>query len=269
MPDIDTAQRWRGRTVIDQTGEKVGKFEEIYLDADSERPEWAAVTTGLFGLRQTLIPLGGAQEEGEELHVPFTKEQIKDAPNLDPDEQLSHDEERVLYRHYGMPYDEGQPGDEPERTDAGEPADSEAVPAAAASDEGARGRVTEPDAGDRPAQPAAATGQEPQPSTARAEGDASESGPRTAEPREEADGREDPASGESPQADREIPLDTEVGPRERVRLKKYVVTEQVTKTVPVEREEVRVEREPFESAQREVEEPAGADRDGESRPRPN
>jgi stress response protein YsnF len=34
-----------------------------------------------------------------------------------------------------------------------------------------------------------------------------------------------------------------------VRLKKYVVTDEVTKTVPVEREEVRVEREPFESAQ--------------------
>ena len=31
----------------------------------------------------------------------------------------------------------------------------------------------------------------------------------------------------------------------RVRLRKYVVTEQVTRTVPVQREEVRVEREPI------------------------
>jgi uncharacterized protein (TIGR02271 family) len=34
----------------------------------------------------------------------------------------------------------------------------------------------------------------------------------------------------------------------RVRLRKYVVTDEVTKTVPVKREEVRVEREPITDA---------------------
>ena len=36
----------------------------------------------------------------------------------------------------------------------------------------------------------------------------------------------------------------------RARLRKYVVTEMVTKTVPVQREEVRVEREPITDANR-------------------
>ena len=36
----------------------------------------------------------------------------------------------------------------------------------------------------------------------------------------------------------------------RVRLRKYVVTEQVQTTVPVQREEVRVEREPITEANR-------------------
>ena len=36
----------------------------------------------------------------------------------------------------------------------------------------------------------------------------------------------------------------------RVRLRKYVVTENVTQTVPVQREEVRVEREPITDANR-------------------
>jgi len=44
----------------------------------------------------------------------------------------------------------------------------------------------------------------------------------------------------------------QVGARERergrVRLRKYVVTEEVQKTVPVQREEVRVEREPITDA---------------------
>lgn len=36
----------------------------------------------------------------------------------------------------------------------------------------------------------------------------------------------------------------------RARLRKYIVTEQVTKTVPVQREEVRIEREPITEANR-------------------
>lgn len=35
-----------------------------------------------------------------------------------------------------------------------------------------------------------------------------------------------------------------VRPRERLRLKRYVATENVTRTVPVRREEVRLEEEP-------------------------
>jgi uncharacterized protein (TIGR02271 family) len=38
----------------------------------------------------------------------------------------------------------------------------------------------------------------------------------------------------------------------RVRLRKYVVTEMVTKTVPVQREEVRIEREPITDANRDA-----------------
>jgi uncharacterized protein (TIGR02271 family) len=43
--------------------------------------------------------------------------------------------------------------------------------------------------------------------------------------------------------------DVETG---RARLRKYVVTENVTKTVPVQREEVRVEREPITDANRDA-----------------
>jgi stress response protein YsnF len=44
-----------------------------------------------------------------------------------------------------------------------------------------------------------------------------------------------------------------------VRLKKYVVTDEVTKKVPIEREEVRVEREPFDSTGRGQEDASGAE----------
>jgi hypothetical protein len=99
--DIDTALAWRGRTVVDRSDEKIGTLTDIYLDAD-ERPHWGAVRTGLFGTRETLVPLDDARQDGDLLRVPFEHDRVKDAPNLEPDAQLSNDEEEELYRHYGV-----------------------------------------------------------------------------------------------------------------------------------------------------------------------
>jgi stress response protein YsnF len=59
-------------------------------------------------------------------------------------------------------------------------------------------------------------------------------------------------------SEEELRVGTETRERGRVRLRKYVTTEQVTRTVPVQREEVRVEREPITDAvtdERQVAEP--------------
>jgi uncharacterized protein (TIGR02271 family) len=49
-------------------------------------------------------------------------------------------------------------------------------------------------------------------------------------------------------SEEQLRVGTERAERGRARLRKYVVTEQVTKTVPVSREEVRLEREPITDA---------------------
>jgi uncharacterized protein DUF2382/PRC-barrel domain protein len=243
MADIDTVVGWRGCTVIDQNGDKIGKFEEFYLD-ESQSPAWASVTTGMFGLRQTLIPLRDAEEEGDAVRVPYDKDHVKDAPNVDPDEQLSAREESVLFRHYGMEAgDSAAGGDAEGREAATQPAAGES---AAAASPGA----AEAETGDR----------RPEAGAARPEGETAPEPTGRAGAAEPAGAGADAGGGETARAqeaapdqgagDREIPLDTEVGPRERVRLKKYVVTDEVTKTVPIEREEVRIEREPFDSAGR-------------------
>ena len=237
MADIDTVASWRGRTVLDETGDKIGKFEEIYLDADSDRPEWASVTTGLFGLRQTLIPLRGAQEQGDDLRVPFAKDHVKDAPNVDPDEQLSHEEETVLYRHYGI------------ESGASEAPAGASQPDADESSQAASPVATDTETGDRPSEAAPAAPPEAEASPGAPPHGQPETDPAPGTGREEPAEQDESASEPSPAREQEIPLDTEVGPRERVRLRKYVVTDEVTKTVPVEREEVRVEREPFDSSQ--------------------
>ena len=99
--DIDTALEWRGRTVVDRAGEKIGTLKDVYLD-ESERPHWGSVHTGLFGVRETLVPLDRATPEADVLRLPFERDHVEQAPSLDPDVQLSEDEEQQLYGHYGI-----------------------------------------------------------------------------------------------------------------------------------------------------------------------
>jgi uncharacterized protein (TIGR02271 family) len=183
---------WRGQELRGSDGEKLGTIEEIYLDTDTREPEWALVTTGLFGTKRSFVPLREASGSADGVTVPFDKSTVKDAPTVDPDGQLSRDEEAQLYRHYGMEYSDAQSG-------SGLP------------DSGPTG-----DTGDR-----GTTGHDT-------------SGPTT-----------DDAMTRSEEELRVGTTQQEAG---RVRLQKYVVEEEVSQTVPVRREEVRIEREPITDA---------------------
>jgi uncharacterized protein (TIGR02271 family) len=205
MPDIDTAQNWQGRTMVDPAGAKLGTIDAIYLDDDTGQPEWATVTTGLFGTKITFVPLSQAQPMGDSVQVPYEKEQVTDAPNMQADGQLSQDEEAELYRHYGLDYTES-------RSDSGLPA-------------GTTGQDTDLRDRDRDG-----VNDDVQDSAVGRD----TSGPTT-----------DQAMTRS---EEELRVGTAQREQGRVRLRKYVTTEQVTKTVPVQREEVRVEREPITDA---------------------
>jgi len=89
------------RDVYDQNGEKIGTIGQVFTD-DAGRPEFASVRTGLLGMKESFIPLSDVSLTDEGLRVPFTKNQVKDAPNIDPDHgELTLDEEQQLYNHFG------------------------------------------------------------------------------------------------------------------------------------------------------------------------
>jgi uncharacterized protein (TIGR02271 family) len=165
--------------------------KEIYEDERTGKPEWALVTSGLFGTRSHFVPLAGAEPSGEAVRVRVSKEQVKDAPSIEGDGQLSEREERQLFEHYGVPYTEAGSvtADGAPRADTGA---------------GSNGHDT--------------------------------SGPNT-----------DDAMTRSEEELLVGKTQRETG---RARLRKYVVTEQVQTTVPVQREEVRLEREPITDANR-------------------
>jgi uncharacterized protein (TIGR02271 family) len=197
MPETTEAYDARGRTLLDASGEKIGTIDEIYRDDVGGQAEWALVNTGLFGTKKAFVPIRGASPSGEDLQVPVSKGQVKDSPQLEADRELSEQEERQLFEHYGVPY-----------TTEGSTT-AQGAPGEAAYGAGAAGSEGRGDGQDM-------------------------SGPNT-----------DDAMTRS---EEELHVGTAARERGRVRLRKYVVTEQVTQTVPVQREEVRLEREPVTEA---------------------
>ncbi len=106
MPTTQDITSWRGQKLVSQDGDKIGTIDEIYIDEQTGEPEWLAVSTGLFGSRVSFVPLAEAQRDGDEIRVPYSKDQVKDSPNAEADGALSQDEESRLYRHYGLGHSE-------------------------------------------------------------------------------------------------------------------------------------------------------------------
>jgi uncharacterized protein (TIGR02271 family) len=190
MPTTTDVQAWIGQDLVDPEHDKIGKIDQVYLDRESGEPTFVAVKTGLFGTKSSLVPIDAAQAHGEHVQVPYDKDQVKDAPNVDADSELSEAEEQQLYEHYGLGYS------------AYEGPDHESL-----GDRDRDGRFGREAVGH------------------------DTSGPTT-----------DDAMTRS---EEELKVGTTSRESGRARLRKYVVTEQVETTVPVQREEVRIEREPI------------------------
>jgi uncharacterized protein (TIGR02271 family) len=169
MTEVTDAYDFRGRTLIDRDGDKIGKIDDVYSeDEHGGRPDWALVNTGLLGTKKTFVPLRDATPVGEDVRVPLEKGRVKDAPRIDADTELTESDEQRLFEHYDVTH-----------TTEGHDV----------------------------------------------------SGPTT-----------DDAMTRS---EEELRVGTERREAGRVRLRKYVVTEEEQRTVPVRREEVRVERQPI------------------------
>jgi uncharacterized protein (TIGR02271 family) len=168
--------------VYDTDGNKIGDAKHVFLDDATRRPEWVSVKTGLFGTSESFVPISGASLVEDHLEVPFPKEKVKEAPNVDVDAggHLSQEEEHRLYEYYGIDWD-------------------------------------------------AAWQQANQPATGGESGTTDDAMTRSEE---------------------QMHVGTERRETGRARLRKYVVTEEVQKTVPVRHEEVRIEREPVTDANR-------------------
>jgi uncharacterized protein YrrD len=96
---------WHGKLLVDVNGEKIGKLEDVYVDVETDVPQFATVKEGFIGRHLTFVPLGGISAGPDELRVAVTKEQVQDAPNIEQHgEELSQADESSLYHHFELNY---------------------------------------------------------------------------------------------------------------------------------------------------------------------
>lgn len=182
----DMTRELIGRQVVDNHGEKVGKIGQIYLDERSGDPTWATVNTGLFGTKESFVPLQNADVHDNDVALGVEKKAVKDCPHVGrSDERLTGSEEDELYRHYGIGHGNGNG-----RTDARHATGERTDRTARTGDDDAMVRHEE-----------------------------------------------------------NLRVGKETEETGRVALRKYVVTENETVTVPVSHEEVRLEREPVDGTE--------------------
>ena len=224
--------------VVSTSGDKIGGIGQIYVDDTTGAPSWVTAKTGLFGTSESFVPLEGASLSGSNIAVNYDKDKVKGAPRIDADGALSPDEEETLYQYYGLSsggYDQTTTrGDADYDNNAAGYAGTAGTAGTAGRDydndrdddrgllDKAKDKLGRDDDNDRDRENVHGTvGRDT-------------SGPTTDDAMTRSEER----------------LNVGVQRREagRARLRKYVVTENVTQTVPVSHEEVRVEREPITDA---------------------
>lgn len=85
-------------------GSALGRVEQVYVDTETGRPEWAEVKTGMFGSKRSLVPLAVAENRGDVLQIPFDKDFVKGAPHHEAGVELSPQDEAAFFDYYGIPY---------------------------------------------------------------------------------------------------------------------------------------------------------------------
>lgn len=221
--DIETLP---GTSVIDSDGAKVGDVGQVYVSDDGSEPLFVTVKTGLFGTKQSFIPVQGATMTQDGLQVGFDKQVIKDAPRIDADQQISEDEQSTLFDYYEQRSggrdgsttrtDRTDRSDRTDRTDTVGTDRRDTVTGSGVGTTGATGTARGDDA--------------------RGTVGHDTSGPTT-----------DDAMTLSEERLKTGTQRVEAG---RARLRKHIVTEQKTVTVPVSHDEVRLEREPITDGNR-------------------
>lgn len=99
-PSLNEALGWIGSRVDDIYGANVGRLEDVWIDPGTGVPRWLLVKEGRFGGRTTLIPFEDATAGAGHVWVPYERDVVRNAPQIEGGAPLTHQVEAALRSHY-------------------------------------------------------------------------------------------------------------------------------------------------------------------------
>jgi len=103
--------RFAGYEVYDQSGSKIGKVDDLFVD-ENDQPEYIGVKMGFLGMSSTLIPwqLVTPDESSGTLTVATDKDTAKNGPAFSDDHEITPEFEQQVYSYYGLSHSSGSEG---------------------------------------------------------------------------------------------------------------------------------------------------------------
>jgi hypothetical protein len=112
MFEIASIREWRGHDVVDAEGHKIGELEAVYVDTSTDLPSFGTVEVGMpTRHRLVFVPLDQAMVGPGYLKVAYDRKLVRDAPSIGTDGVLPATGEEAVFKHYGLPYQQGANGE--------------------------------------------------------------------------------------------------------------------------------------------------------------
>ena len=96
-------EKYEDYKVYDNQGERIGKVDDLFVD-ETDREEYIGVKMGFLGLKSTLIPMDivRVNESERTIEVSESKDNVRNAPSFDDDEDITPDYEDRIRSHFGL-----------------------------------------------------------------------------------------------------------------------------------------------------------------------
>lgn len=99
--EVEAILGWKGHKLDEMSGAAVGRVAGAFVDEDTGRPEWLLARMGRFG-HYCLVPARDAVGANGRVWVPYSRDQIRRAPRVEPSKPLAGEREQALLDHYGV-----------------------------------------------------------------------------------------------------------------------------------------------------------------------
>lgn len=91
-----------GADAVTHNGDRIGTVEQVFIDDSTREPVFATIQTGLFGPKETVVPIEQAAFTNGRVAIPYGTSMVKDGPTVDPDRAPDQHVLNELHQHFNL-----------------------------------------------------------------------------------------------------------------------------------------------------------------------